>query len=96
MIPHNKIRLILLVTSKRNLLKLSPLGFSNLSNKPRNFCNCNIKNNLLSNQDIYLIKHRFILIEENFYYQTLKSGLNPPGVWTLDRFIFFSKRKIAL
>ena len=50
---------------------------------------------LLSNQDIYLIKHRFILIKENFYSQTLGSGLNPRGVLDFSP-LNFSKRKIAL
>ena len=52
--------------------------------------------NLLSNQDIFLIKHRFILVEKNLHSQTLDSGLNPRGALDFSPLYFFSKRKIAL
>jgi len=54
------------------------------------------KINLLRNQDIYLIKHSFILIKKNLHYQALGSGLNPRGVLDFSPLYFFSKRKIAL
>ena len=54
------------------------------------------KINLLSNQDIFLIKHRFILGEKNLHSQTLGSGLNPLGVLDFSPLYFFSKRKIVL
>jgi len=52
--------------------------------------------NLLSNQDIYLIKHSCILIKKNLHYQALGSGLNPSGALDFSPLYFFSKRKIAL
>tara|TARA_Y100000994_G_scaffold175294_1_gene144641 strand:- start:143 stop:361 length:219 start_codon:yes stop_codon:yes gene_type:complete len=54
------------------------------------------KINLLNNQDIYLIKHRFILVKKKFCSQALESGLNPRGVLDFSPLYFFSKRKMAL
>ena len=96
MIPHNEIQLILSVTSKRNLLTLSPRDLvTNLSNLII-FVIAIYKINLSSNQDIFLIKHRFILEEKNLYSKTLGSGLNPRGVLDFSPLYFFSKRKMTL
>jgi len=54
------------------------------------------KINLLSNLEIYLIKHSCILIKKNLHSQALGSGLNPRGVLDFSPLYFFSKRKIAL
>ena len=54
------------------------------------------KLNLLRNQDIFLLKHRFILEEKNLHYQALGSGLNSRGELGFSPLYFFSKRKIAL
>ena len=51
------------------------------------------KINLLSNQDIFLIKHRFILGEKNLQSQTLGSGLNPRGVLDFSPHYFLAKEK---
>ena len=49
------------------------------------------KINLLSNQDIFLIKHRFILLEKNLHSQPLGSGLNPRGALDFSPLYLFSK-----
>ena len=49
--------------------------------------------NLLSNQDIYLIKHSCILIKKNLHSQALVSGLNPRGVLDFSPLYFLAKEK---
>ena len=56
MILNNEIRLILSVTSKRNLLKLSPEDLVANLNKLIIFVIAIDKINLLRNKDIYLYK----------------------------------------
>ena len=47
---------------------------------------------LLSNQDIYFIKHKFILRRLNLCFQALDSGLNTHGVFELSPLCFFGKK----
>ena len=93
MILHNKIQLILLVTSKRNLLKLSHEDLVTNLNKLIIFVIAIYKINLLRNPDIYLIKHSCILIKKNLHSQALDSGLNPHGVLDFSPLYLFSKDK---
>ena len=58
-----------------------------------NFVIAIYKINLLSNQDIFLIKHRLNLVEKNLHSQTLGSGLNPLGVLDFSPLYFFAKEK---
>jgi len=54
MTNHSVIRLISLVTSKRNLLKLSPRGFSNCPKKPYSIGISNIQNpNIKQSKHLY-------------------------------------------
>ena len=95
MILHNEIRLILSVTSKRNLLKLSPQDLVTNLNKLIIFVKVLYKINLLSNQDIYP-KSIIAYYLRKFALSGLGCRLNPRGVLDFSPLYFFSKRKIAL
>ena len=49
--------------------------------------------NLLTNQDIYLIKQSCILVKKNLRSQVLVSRLNPVGVLDFSPLYFLAKEK---
>ncbi len=93
MILHNEIRRILSLTIKRNLLKLYHDYSVTSLNKHIIFLILIYKINLLCNQDIYLIKHSCILINNNLHSQAFGSGINTCLLLDFSPLYFLAKEK---